>query len=246
LNTTTVISLTLLFLGAAMLYSAVGQAGASGYIAVMGLLSIDPAIMKPTAFILNILVATIATVKYYQAGRFSWSVFWPFVVTSVPFSFVGGSLPLSGAVYKVLVGLVLLYASFRLFRSAQIIHSTVLKPLPMTSALLAGVVIGLLSGITGTGGGIFLTPLLLVMGWADATQVQGISAAFILVNSLAGLAGQLAALSLLPAAIPLWLLASAVGGWIGAEYGIRQNNKSRLQQLLAVVLAIAGLKLIFL
>ncbi len=243
MDLTTLSVLTIAILATAILYSMVGQAGASGSLAVMALLSLSPDEMRPTALVLNILVATITAIKYYRAGHVSWSLLWPFAIMSVPAAFIGGRLTLPSFIYKVFVGLVLLYAAYRLFRSTFTQSSTAIKPLPIGPALLSGAGIGLLSGLTGIGGGIFLTPLLLFMNWADARQAAGVSAAFILINSLAGLLGQLSSLASLPAAIPLWGMAAIIGGWIGSEYGSKHLGSLALRRLLAVVLVIGGLRL---
>jgi len=245
LNTNDVAILTVLIFGAALLYSSVGHAGASGYLAAMALVGVVPAMMKPTALSLNILVATIATVKFYRAGCFSWVVFWPFAVTSVPLAFVGGAVKLPSAVYKIIVGAILIYAAWRLLRLRPAAPAGSAKPLPLWGGLLSGAVIGLVSGLTGVGGGIFLSPLLLVAGWAETRQASGVSAAFILVNSMSGLAGHLSSLaSISPWAAP-WAVAAAVGGWIGAEYGSRRLGNQTIRLLLAVVLVVAGLKMMF-
>ena len=242
--TSTVISLTILIMAAALLYASVGHAGASGYLAAMALFGIAPAVMKPTALALNILVAAIATVKFYRAGCFSWSIFWPFALTSVPFAFIGGNLSLPGSIYKPIVGAVLLYASYRLFRASQTAIPTTTKPVPFGLALIAGGGIGLLSGLTGVGGGIFLSPLLLFMGWAETRQTSGVAAAFILVNSIAGLLGHLSSVATLPSATPIWAVAAVIGGWVGAEYGSRRLGNVHIRRLLSVVLVIAGVKMI--
>lgn len=227
-----------------MLYSSVGHAGASGYLAAMALLGVTPQVMRPTALTLNILVALVATIKFYRAGYFSWSIFWPFALTSIPFAFIGGALTLPTSVYKVIVGLVLVYVAYRLFRAASATTKLV-QPPPRWAALVLGAGIGLLSGLTGVGGGIFLSPLLLMMGWAETRQTSGIAAVFILVNSIAGLLGQLSSLAAVPSAIPIWAAAVLAGGWVGAEYGSRRLSTVTLRRLLAVVLVIAGVKLIF-
>jgi hypothetical protein len=245
LDTTSSAILSGLILAAALLYSSVGHAGASGYLAAMALFGIAPSVMRPTALALNILVAAIATLKFYRAGCFAWPVFWPFAVTSIPFAFLGGGLSLPSSVYKIVVGLVLLYAAYRLFRIAPTALSPDLRPLPARVALGAGAAIGLLSGLTGVGGGIFLSPLLLFMGWAETRQTSGVSAAFILVNSIAGLLGQWSGLASLPDSLPLWATAAFIGGWIGAEYGSRRLGRVAIRRLLAVVLVLAGLKMIF-
>jgi uncharacterized membrane protein YfcA len=240
----TILWLTLLFAAVSMLYASVGQAGGSGYLAAMALLGVSPAVMKPTALVLNVFVATIATLKFSHAGYFSWAIFWPFAVTSVPAAFVGGALSLSSAVYNMIVGGVLLYAASRLFRVAQAAPSMCIKPPPLWVALIAGVGVGLLSGVTGIGGGIVFGPLLLSMRWAETRQTLGMSAAINLTNSAAGLLGHLASVMALPNAIPLWAAAAMIGGWVGAEYGSRRFSHVTFQRLLAAVLTIAALKLI--
>jgi len=238
--------LAVLIFAAAILYSSVGHAGASGYLAAMALVGVAPEVMKPTALSLNILVATIATIRYYRAGYFYWSALWPFVIGSIPLSFVGGAITLPGYLYKPAVGLVLLYAAYRLFRS------TVKRPtesadkgisIPTVPAVAWGGGIGLLAGLTGTGGGIFLSPLLLFTGWAGTRPTSGASAAFILVNSVAGLAGNFASVQSLPDALPVWGVAAAVGALIGTQLGTRHLQSNGIRRALALVLVIAGLKL---
>src|ERR1700681_3969452 len=153
--------ITLLFLSAAALFAWVGHAGASAYLAVMGLFNFAPAVMKPTALALNILVAVVATVKFYRAGLFTWRLFWPFAVVSIPAAFIGGAVMLPTRWYKIVVGVVLLYAAVWMFRSAMRPISKETHPPPLWAALIAGLAIGFLSGLTGVGGGIFLSPLLL-------------------------------------------------------------------------------------
>jgi uncharacterized membrane protein YfcA len=235
--------LAALILVAALLYSSVGHAGASGYLAVMALWGIAPETMKPTALTLNILVASIAALKFYRAGCFSWPLFWPFAVTSIPFSFLGGSLSPESSLYRPVLGLVLLYSAVRLVALGRA-EDRETRPFPLWVGLLAGAVIGLLSGLTGVGGGIFLSPLLLVMRWAPTKVTAGVSALFILVNSISGLAGHLASVSHLPATLPLLVVAAGTGGWIGSTYGSRRLPPYRLRWLLAAVLVVAGLKLL--
>ncbi len=237
------IFLTALIFAAALLYSSVGHAGASGYLAAMALLGIAPDVMKPTALVLNILVATLVTVKFYQAGWVQWSMFWPFAIASIPLSFLGGSLSLPSTLYKPIVGVVLIYAAYRLFRASQTDTPTSAKAIPLPAALISGGSIGLLSGLTGVGGGIFLSPLILLMGWAPPKPTAGVSAAFILVNSIAGLLGHLSSVKSLPSAIPLWAIAAIIGGYLGAEYGSKRLGNAILKRLLAIVLVIAGLKM---
>lgn len=241
----TIAGIAILFLLAAMLYSSVGHAGASGYIAVMALFGLAPAVMKPTALALNILVAIVATVKFYRAGRFSFELFWPFAIASIPAAYIGGALTLPTKWYDVVVGLALLYAAVWMFRSAKTAAKVLVHPPPLAAALMCGLVIGLLSGLTGVGGGIFLSPLVLMMGWAETRATSAVAAAFILVNSIAGLLGHLSSISHLPGQLPVWGLAVLVGGWIGAEYGSKRLPPPALRQLLSLVLVIAGLKMVF-
>lgn len=233
-----------LIFSAALLYSSVGHAGASGYLAAMALFGLAPASMKPAALALNILVATIATVKYYRAGCFSWSLFWPFAAVSIPFAYLGGLISLPGAVYKPLLGAVLLYAAWRSLREAGKPAAMEIKPPPRMVAAATGGGLGLLSGLTGVGGGIFLSPLLLLLGWAETRQVSGTSAAFILVNSIAGLIGVASSGLRTPETLPLWLVAAMLGGFVGSEFGSRRLSSPAIKRLLAVVLAIAGCKMI--
>lgn len=226
-----------------LLYSSVGHAGASGYLAAMTLYGLAPDIMKPTALILNILVAIIATLQFYRAGYFSWSIFWPFAVGSIPFAFIGGTLSLPGSIYNHVLGLILLFAAYRLFTYRHDI-TKVVKQVPVLLAILFGAGIGLLSGVVGVGGGIFLSPMLLFMGWARTKETAGVSAAFILVNSIAGITGHLTSVKILPNAIYILALTAVLGGLIGSQLGSRRFVNATIYHLLAVVLIIAGVKLI--
>ncbi|HYO99462.1 MAG TPA: sulfite exporter TauE/SafE family protein [Pyrinomonadaceae bacterium] len=253
MSTTDVLILSLLILVAAALYSSVGHGGASGYLAAMALFGLAPAAMKPTALCLNILVASIATLRFWRAGCFSWPLLWPFAIASVPLAFVGGAITLPTTVYKQIVGLTLLYAAFRLFlftrakadAAAAAAPATATRRAPLPLAIFFGALIGLLSGLTGVGGGIFLSPLLLLAGWADTRRTAGVSAAFILVNSIAGLLGNFSNVQALPHATPYFALAAIVGGLVGSEFGSRRLTGMMIRRLLAVVLVVAGLKMVF-
>ena len=230
---------------AAILYSSVGHAGASAYLAAMALMGVTPDVMKPTALCLNIVVATIGTIRFAQAGHFAWEVFWPFAITSIPCAFIGGALHLPYPYYKAAVGAVLIFAAARIVYSATKHRQEKLRPLPFFPALIAGAMIGLLAGLTGVGGGIFLSPLLLLANWAEMRTTAAVSVAFILANSAAGLAGNLASVQYLPLQIPIWAVAAGVGGIIGSELGSRRFAPIVLRYLLAAVLILAGYKMIF-
>ena len=245
MDSSTAVWIGICFLAIAVLYSSVGHAGASGYLAVMALFSVSPDVMRPTALILNILVATIVTVKFYHAGYFSWPLLWPLLVTSIPFAFIGGVITLPSAIYRPIVGIILLYAAYRLIRIAAAKTNKSIKPFPVFAGLIIGALVGFLSGLTGTGGGIFLSPLFIFKGWAETKQVSAVSAGFILANSCAGLIGRLSAAFTLPSTTVYLAIAVMLGGWIGAHYGSSRWQSSTLRRLLAVVLIIAGLKLIF-
>jgi uncharacterized membrane protein YfcA len=236
--------IAILFFAAAALYASVGHAGASAYLAVMGLFSFAPSVMKPTALALNILVAMVATLKFQRAGLFSWSLFWPFALVSVPAAFIGGATTLPVHWYEVVVGIVLLYAAVWMFRSSLQPLKVVPRPPSLWAAIVVGLAIGFLSGLTGVGGGIFLSPLLLYMGWAETRATSGVAAPFILVNSIAGLLGHFSSVAQLPPSIPVWGAAVLLGGWIGASYGSRRAPAPLLRQLLSLVLLVAGVKLI--
>ncbi len=246
MNTGLIIALLIavLIFVVALLYSTVGHAGASGYLAVMALFGMAPLVMKPTALVLNILVALIGTIRFYRAGFFSWRTFWPFAVASIPASYIGGSLTLPDFFYKIIVGVVLLYSAARLFFSAATADTKKTKLAPVWIALLLGAAIGLLSGLTGVGGGIFLSPVLLLMHWAKAKETSAVAVTFILVNSIAGLLGHVSAISYLPNNITFWAPAALVGGWIGTELGTRVLPVVGVRRWLSVVLLLAGLKLV--
>jgi uncharacterized membrane protein YfcA len=237
--------LTAAILVLALLYSSVGHGGGSGYLAAMALLGVAPEVMRPTALTLNVLVAAVATAQFYRAGYFSWRTFLPFAGASVPLAFVGGMIHLSTSVYRPLVGLVLLFAAYRLWLNEREKSSAPPEMPPTYLALSVGAGIGLLSGLTGVGGGIFLSPLLLLMNWAEVRRTAAVSAAFVLVNSIAGLAGNIAGVRRLPGAIFVWGIAAAVGAVAGSELGRRRLATLTLRRLLSVVLIIAGLKLFF-
>jgi uncharacterized protein len=233
----------LMFLGAA-LYSSVGHAGSSAYQAAMALFGVPPQVMRPTALSLNVIVATLGTIRYSRSGLTDWTMLVPLLIGSVPAAFIAGGIRLPPEIFRPLLGAVLLFTAVRLlWPGAFRFNAHPARPRHIF-AVLAGVVIGALAGLTGTGGGIFLSPLLLFLGWSETRRASGTAAAFILFNSLAGLAGNYLAVRQLPP--DLWLFAGAVlaGGIIGTTLGISKLATEWLLKALALVLIIAATKLI--
>jgi len=239
----TVLLILLAIFAVAVLYSSVGHGGASGYLAVMALLSIPPAQTRPSALVLNLFVASIGAFQFWQAGHFSWSIFCPFAVGSLPLAFIGGMIHMPTHIYKLVLGIVLLFAAFRL--AGRFSKDVKVEPPKVWLALIAGAVIGLLSGLVGVGGGIFLTPLLLLMNWSETKTAAGVSALFILVNSAAGLAGNYSEVSLLPTEVWFWIVAAVIGGTIGSLLGAKRFESLLLRRVLASALLMASVKLIF-
>ena len=237
--------LTALIFAAALLYASVGHAGASGYLAVMALFGLAPETMKPTVLLMNIFVSMIGTIKFYRAGYFSRALFWPLILASAPCAFIGGLLTLPSSAYLAIVGLMLLFASTRILRqNDKPAESTETVP-PLRSLILLGSFIGFLSGLTGVGGGIFLSPLLVLLYALPLRQVSGVAAPFIMVNSYAGLMGVLiAGPANFPPDLSWWIIAAASGGFLGAELGSRRMSHPAIRYALALVLLIAGAKML--
>ncbi len=237
--------LALLFFGAALLYSSVGHAGASAYLAAMALVGVPAATMRPTALVLNLFVATIVIVRFARAGHLPWRSLVPLAAGSVPMAFLGGSIDLPGEIYRPLVAVVLLAGAWRLATATPVTDDEVRPGVPLLPGVLAGAAIGLLAGLTGTGGGIFLTPLLVLAAWTGTRDAAGLSGAFILVNSIAGLAGLATGGASLPPALPLWVAAVVAGGLIGSWLGAARFSILNLRRALAFVLVLAAAKLVF-
>ncbi len=238
--------LVLLFLAVgliAFLYSTVGHAGASGYIAVMTLWGIAPTTIRPTALVLNILVASIGAFQFWRAGHFSWKLFWPFALLSIPAAYLGGYLQPSASVLRILIGVVLLFSAARLVLRRSDPPETFAPSRPTSISVGAG--LGFLSGLTGTGGGIFLTPLLLFCRWAHIRQAAAVSALFIWVNSVAGLVGYFTKVHSVPSLGLTLALAAIIGGIVGSHLGSRRFAVRVISLFLATVLLVAGTKLIF-
>jgi uncharacterized membrane protein YfcA len=227
----------------AFLYSSVGHAGASGYIAVMTLCGLTAIFIRPTALVLNILVATIGSFQFWRAGYFSWRLFWPFALLSIPAAYLGGYLSVPAAILKIVIGVVLLFSAARLFFRQGDPPDVAAPAIPAAIAIGAG--IGFLSGLTGTGGGIFLTPLLLFLHWASIRGAAAVSALFIIVNSIAGLVGFIASGRPIPGFAWILAVAAVIAGTLGSYFGSRRFPARTISIILAIVLVLAGCKLIF-
>jgi uncharacterized membrane protein YfcA len=240
--------LALLFLLVAVLYSSVGHAGASGYIAAMALLGFAPEQMRPTALALNLLVGGIGLLRFWRGGHVHWRNVLPFVLASAPAAFLAAQVRLPASSYSVLLGLVLLVAAVGVFRHAARAEdedrAAQGRTVPWLAGLLIGAAIGTLSGLTGTGGAIFLTPLLLFARWMPTRDASGTSVAFVWINSLTGLAGLLQSGQSLPDMLPLWLGVVAVGALIGTQLGLKWLPVRALRRALGVVLLVAAGKLL--
>lgn len=244
MNIESITMLAALIFIAALLYSTVGHGGASGYLAAMALFGLAPLEMKPVALTLNIFVASVGTMKYLKADYFSWPTFWPFALCSVPFAYLGGLIELPSIYYKPIVGVVLIYAAFRFVLTTTKADYPLKKPsLPLI--FLSGSGLGFMSGLVGVGGGIFLSPLLIILKWEEVKKVSGVAAAFILVNSIAGLLGFSSSNTpQLPEGLPVWVIAAVLGGYIGAEFGSKRFDNTDIKRLLSIVLFLAGVKMI--
>lgn len=235
-----------LFAIIAALYSSVGHAGASGYLAIMALLSFAPESIKPTSLILNIIVALIASIKFITNGYFDKKIFLSFILTSVPASFAGGLVKLDSFWFKIIAGSFLIFSALLMIRKFK---NDQLKPeknsYNLKLALLIGLAIGFFSGMIGVGGGIFLTPILIMLNWTSLKNISGISALFILLNSIAGLAGHVASLQKIDSNVVYWAVAVSLGGLTGSYFGAKKFNNKSILICLIIVLLSAGIKFIF-
>lgn len=226
-------------------FATAGHSGASAYLALFALLGMAPAEIKPTVLSLNVVVASITTYKFSRAGHFSWRLIWPFILTSIPFSFLGGLITLPTSIYRILVGVVLVYAALRMLFNAPANENAPASYPPVWFSLLLGAGIGFIGGLIGIGGGILLSPILLLTNWAGPQLTAGTIAVFVLVNSISGLLGHWSASMHLPSQLPVWGLVAGFGGWIGAEIGSRRLSANVLRRMLGLILLVSGLRMFF-
>jgi uncharacterized membrane protein YfcA len=238
-----VLFLVLLML-VAFLYSSVGHGGASGYLALMALFGFAPEVMKPTALLLNIFVSAIAFLHYFRSGHFFWKLFWPLALTAIPAAYIGGLTTPPAALYKQLLGVFLLITAIRFILPLKP-QTTTPNSMNPYWALLIGAGIGLFSGMIGIGGGIILSPLLILLGWANLKQAAATSALFILVNSISGLGGLMQQGIHFSPDMLLFVGVALVGGIGGSYFGAFRFNQKTLKISLSAVLLIASLKLLF-
>jgi uncharacterized membrane protein YfcA len=236
------VELILLLAIMAFLYASVGHGGASGYLAVMALFAIAPPVMKQTALLLNLGVSLMSFIAFYRQGYFKWTLFWPFALGSIPAAYLGARIPLADSTYKQILGACLFLAVIRMVVTLK---ESEPRKLNLGIGVLAGAAIGVLSGMIGIGGGIILSPLLLLFRWANLKEAAAISALFIFVNSVSGLAGLITWIPLDQSQMLYWLAASLVGGFLGARWGAGIASNTKVKWILALVLVIASLKLWF-
>lgn len=225
-------------------YASVGHGGASGYLATMALFGVAPALLKPSALLLNLFVSTVSFIQFYRAGHFRWDKFWPFAVASIPLAFVGAKIPLSDSLYRQLLAVCLLLVVVRLLWTVRGREEEP-QPIPLGAGLLSGGIIGLLSGMIGIGGGIILSPLMLLFRWARLKEVAATSALFIFVNSLSGLFGLISKGYTPEPSLYSWIAAAFAGGLLGGYFGSHRFNVPTLRYLLALGVSVACVKLIF-
>lgn len=231
-----------LVLCAAMLYSSGGHAGASAYLALMALYSVAPATMRPTALVMNIAVASIGCARFIRGGAVPWDVLKWLCLGSLPAAFLGGRMKLPPGQYLLVLGGTLLVASFFLWLRPKVADKRPAPPAPWLVGI--GAALGFLAGLTGIGGGIFLSPLLLLTGWEDPRRTSGAAAVFILLNSILGLAGQLASLAAIPPQAGVLAATAVVGGLVGSYLGVHKLQPIALRRVHAVVLLLSGVKLV--
>lgn len=224
-------------------YAAVGQAGATGYIAAMGIVGFAPDVIRPAALALNTLVAAIGTARFAKAGHLTWRGTYPFIVLGVPFSVLGGATHLPASIYNPVVGILLIVVAWRMAKSARLaaaLDERTPRSTPLLASIIAGAVIGFVAGVTGIGGGIFIAPLVLTLHWLNTRHAAGLSAIFNFLNSAAALAGLWSTSLIWPSELPFWLVAVAIGGTLGSWLGVKHLSPNVLRYILATLLLVGG------
>ncbi len=234
----------LLLFVVAFLYASIGHGGASGYLALMALFNFAPDVMKSSALLLNLFVSFIAFIQYYRGGHFSWKIFLPLAAASIPFAFLGGLIKIDPFLYKKILGILLLIPALRFIFQKNNAEVEINKQHTGISLIMGGS-IGFLSGLIGIGGGIILSPLLLLLKWCNIKKIAGVSALFIFVNSLSGLAGQFSKGIHFSENISVFVGVAFLGGIIGSYLGSMKFNASVLKYLLSLTLLMASFKLLF-
>lgn len=227
----------------AFLYASVGHGGASGYLAVLAIFGANPSLMKSSALVLNLAVSILSFYQYYRSGHFKFKLFLPFAIGSIPMAYVGAITPISDDIYKKILGFALISAILRILISFKSDESKIKNPQRWQS-LLTGGIIGLLSGMIGIGGGIILSPIMLLFNWGRVKEVAAVSALFIFVNSFSGLIGLLSKGYKPEAEIYNWILIAIICGFAGGYLGSKKFNNNTLKVILALVLVVASVKLI--
>jgi uncharacterized membrane protein YfcA len=240
--TTTLLLAFALFVIIATLYSSVGHAGASGYLAVMSLLSFAPPSIKPTSLVLNIFVGIIATIKFLRAGYFDKKIFLSFIVSSIPMAFLGGYTTIDNKLFKLLAGCFLIISACLLLLRAYVKPAENIKPMPLYWGLILGAMIGLFSGLIGIGGDVFLSPIVILAGWTTVKKASGVASLFILGNSITALIGNITALNKIDFNIVYWICAVVIGGLLGSYLGTKKLNNKLIITFLFLVLLSAGFK----
>ncbi len=229
----------------AILYTSVGHAGSSIYIAIMSLFNLPAPVIKPTALTLNILVSSFTSLRYMRAKLIDFRMLVPLCIGAVPMAFLGGYLQLPINIFKTILGLILIFAGLGFFFKPRFKTNLQIVRPKVTLLFITGAIIGFISGLTGTGGGIFLSPIILAFGWTAVRSASGTAAVFIFLNSVSGLLGNISSISKIPNTIPLFALSVLIGAIIGTQFGIKNFSNTGIKRALGAVLIIAGLKLFF-